>query len=212
MQRRRISLSSFDGSAALADTLTAEGATDEDKRIKFQSDIADYNNERKLYEGGFLRLIRAHVVEDRQAEEAKMADVDRRRPEAPTALRHDAAGPQNALRDDERRRRSVTRSCGVFRIRSRARSMARWSPPRQPRKWAEPLSDQQKARSPQSLGDRDPFFEREMIKFFLREFDALPADQRFEAYDKNLPERPARRGVMPRRRMRRVSPTAILQT
>ena len=36
----------------------------------------------------------------------------------------------------------------------------------------------------QAFAEREPVYEREMIKFFFREFDALPAGQRFDAYDK----------------------------
>src|SRR5690606_37721337 len=49
------------------------GRTDEEKRIKFQSDIASFDNAFKVYDGGRLRLIRSDVVEKRTAEEAKLA-------------------------------------------------------------------------------------------------------------------------------------------
>src|SRR5258706_5440678 len=57
----------------IGDTLKQIGSTDEEKRIAVQGDIANYDNSRKLYEGGYLRLRRAKGVEARQAEEAKLA-------------------------------------------------------------------------------------------------------------------------------------------
>ena len=55
------------------DTLKQIGSTDEEKRIALQEEVANFDNTRKVFEGGYLRLQRAHVVEQRQAEEARMA-------------------------------------------------------------------------------------------------------------------------------------------
>ncbi|MFL6375080.1 MAG: S46 family peptidase [Pyrinomonadaceae bacterium] len=169
----------------LADTLTAEGATDEDKRIKFQSDIADYNNERKLYEGGYLRLIRANVVENRRAEEAKMAAwiaADPKRQQHYGTMLSDLKTLSETSNAAQKRDAIIRRfpdpiSGSVYGSMVAAAAAA---------KAGRPLNDQQKAAITQALTERDPFFEREMLKFFLREFDALPAGQRFDAYDKKF--------------------------
>jgi len=169
----------------LADTLTAEGATDEDKRIKFQSDIADYNNERKLYEGGFLRLIRANVVENRRAEEAKMAAwiaADPQRQQHYGTMLQDLKTLSETTNAAQKRDAIIRHfpdfiSLSVFGAMSAAAGTARAG--RQ-------LNDAQKAAITETLANRDPYFEREMLKFFLREFDSLPADQRFAAYDKKF--------------------------
>jgi hypothetical protein len=169
----------------LADTLTAEGATDEDKRIKFQSDIADYNNERKLYEGGFLRLIRANVVENRRAEEAKMSAwiaADPKRQARYGTMLQDLKTLSETTNAAQKRDAIIRRfpdfvSLSVYGAMSAAAGTARAG--RQ-------LNDAQKAAITESLATRDPFLEREMLKFFLREFDNLPAGQRFEAYDKKF--------------------------
>ena len=58
---------------AMSETLKQIGSTDEEKRIAFQGDIANFDNSRKLYEGGYLRLERSQVVQQRQAEEARLA-------------------------------------------------------------------------------------------------------------------------------------------
>ncbi|MGB5014626.1 MAG: S46 family peptidase, partial [Pyrinomonadaceae bacterium] len=49
----------------LASVLKQIGSTDEEKRIRFQDDIANYDNSRKAYGGGYLRLRRANVVQQR---------------------------------------------------------------------------------------------------------------------------------------------------
>jgi hypothetical protein len=195
----------------LADTLTAEGATDEDKRIKFQSDIADYNNERKLYEGGFLRLIRANVVENRRAEEAKMGTwiaADPQRQQHYGSMLSDLktlSETTNAAqkRDAIMRRFPDPVSGSVYGAMAAAAAAS---------KAGRPLSDAQKAAITQALADRDPYFEREMIKFFLREFDALPADQRFAATTRSLPARQAKHVATLRQRTLQASRTVISQS
>jgi len=164
----------------LADTLRTEGATDEDKRIKFQSDIADYDNERKLYEGGFLRLIRANAVEQRRAEEAKMATWIAAKPErqqkygSVLADLKQLSETTNATskRDVLMRRFPDTISGTVFTqiVAAMANQKA--------------LDDSQRKLKldeiRQAFEGRDPFFEAELLKFFLREMDALPAGQKFQ--------------------------------
>jgi hypothetical protein len=170
---------------SLGETRRTEGATDEEKRIKFQSDIADYDNERKLYEGGFLRLIRANVVENRRAEEAKMAAWIAASPDRQKrfgTMLADLKSLSETTNATQKRDAMIRRfpdftSLSVFGTMAAAAGTARAG---------RPLSDAQKAAITESLTDRDPLFEREMLKFFLREFDALPAGQRFDAYDKKF--------------------------
>jgi len=66
---------------AMSNSLRQIGATDEAKRIEFQGDIANFDNSRKAFQGGYLRLIRAKVVEKRQDEEAMMAKWIAAKPE-----------------------------------------------------------------------------------------------------------------------------------
>src|SRR5829696_5344042 len=56
---------------ARSDALKLIGESDEKKRIDFQSDIAGFDNARKLYYGRSIQLRRAEVVQKRQAEEAQ---------------------------------------------------------------------------------------------------------------------------------------------
>lgn len=164
----------------LADTLRTEGATDEEKRIKFQSDIADYDNERKLYEGGFLRLIKAKAVEQRRSEEAKMATwiaADPKRQQKYGNVLADLkqlseTTNASSKRDVLIRRFPDTVSGTVFTQIVAAIANQK------------PLDDSQRKLKldevKQAFEGRDAFFEAELLKFFLREMDALPAGQKFQ--------------------------------
>ncbi len=67
--------------AALADTLRQIGSTDEEKRVAFQSDVANFDNSRTVFGGGALRLRRANVVQQQQADEARLAAWINQNPE-----------------------------------------------------------------------------------------------------------------------------------
>jgi len=56
---------------ARSNALRKVGETDDEKRIRYQSDIANLDNYNKVYEGSSLALRRADTVADRRAEEAK---------------------------------------------------------------------------------------------------------------------------------------------
>ena len=171
---------------ALSDSLKAIGATEEAKRIAFQADIANFDNSRKLYEGGARRLRLAHVVEAREAEEAKLAtwiaaNPDRQKkygtilPELKTLYTEFYATQQ---RDAVMRRFPDGISMPIFgQIVAAASSI----------KDGKTLTDAQKtaklAQIKKALEGREVGQEREMIKFFLKYIDELPADQRFTAAD-----------------------------
>ena len=58
---------------ARSDALRLIGSADEAKRVEFQSDIASFDNSRKVFGGGAIRLMQANVVQKRQAEENRFA-------------------------------------------------------------------------------------------------------------------------------------------
>lgn len=161
------------------------GRTDEEKRIKFQGDVASYDNSRKAFDGGYLRLIRANVVQQRQAEEARMATWiagDPARQKKYGTLLNDLKSlwdeySKTAKRDVIIRRFPDPLSGGVSAALVMAASAA---------KQGRQLKDEEKAAITGMLAKRDPVFEREMGKFFFESFDALPADQRFAGYDQKF--------------------------
>jgi hypothetical protein len=174
---------------ALADTLRSIGSTDEEKRISLQSNIADFDNERKLFEGGYLRLRRAGVVEARRAEEAKMAawiaaDPGRQKKYGTMLAEIKALSDETnatAKRDVIIRRFPEPNSMTVF-----GEIVGVAAAVKQGRK----LTDAQRTAILPSLQaklkERDPVFEKEMIRFYLRSLDALPTGQRFAAADKRF--------------------------
>jgi hypothetical protein len=169
---------------SLSDTLRMIGSTDEDKRIKFQSDIAEFDNARKLYEGGALRLHRAHVVENRVAEEAKLAAwiaaSPARQKKYGTFLSElkTISEETNATskRDVIVRRFPDPNSMVVFPQILNAVVVTQIQ--------GKMLKDDEKAAKQKQIEEayqkRDPVFEVEMLKFFLKSFAELPAGQKFK--------------------------------
>ena len=170
---------------AEGDVLKQIGSTDEEKRIKFQGDIASFDNSRKAFGGGAIRLRRANVVEARQAEEAKMAtwigaDPARREKYGKilAELKSLSEETNAASKRDVIIRRFPDPNSGTVSGAIFATAMA----VKQGRK----LDDKQKAAITASFADRDAVQEREMLKFYFKAFDALPASARFAAYDKKF--------------------------
>lgn len=165
--------------SARSNALREIGRTDEEKRIKFQSDIASFDNAFKVYDGGRLRLIRSDVVEKRKAEEAQFAAWVNGNPERQrkygTVLADLAAASAESNRYAKRDilvRRMPDGTMPVFAQVYRAVAEGKMLDDTDR---AKRLTEIQKA-----FADREPHYEREMIKFYLRQFAALPADQRFE--------------------------------
>ena len=164
---------------ARSDALRLIGESDAKKRIEFQSDIASFDNAFKVYDGGGLRLRLANVVDKRAAEEAQFATWINGNPERQRKYGTVLADLKSMSGDSNRyAKRDVilrripspeTAILGqVFAAVSQAKAL-----PDSER--AAKLAEIQKA-----LADREPVYEREMIKFFLRSFANLPQGQKFE--------------------------------
>ncbi|MGD9562645.1 MAG: S46 family peptidase [Pyrinomonadaceae bacterium] len=164
---------------ARSSALREIGKSDEDKRIKYQSDIASFDNAFKVFDGGRLRLIRSDVVEKRRAEESRFAQWIAANPERQkkygTVLADLAAlsaeSNKYAKRDILVRRmpdstmpmlRTIYSAVAEGKMLNDAERAAK-------------LASIQKA-----LDGREPLYEREIIKFYLKQFDELPEDQKFE--------------------------------
>lgn len=171
--------------AALSTSLRKIGQTNEEKRIAFQSDIANYDNSRKVYGGGAFRLRRANVVEQRQAEEAKMSAWISSNPERQKKFGRVLSDLKSlseetnatAKRDVIIRRFPDPLSMPTFGQIFTAVAMTS-------RPDAKPLTDDQRAATlkkiEQAYAEREPGHEVEMIKSFLMWLDELPADMKFK--------------------------------
>ncbi len=164
---------------ARSDSLRLIGESDEKKRIAFQSDIASYDNAFKVYDGGGLRLRLANVVEKRQAEEAQFArwingNADRQKKYG-TVLADlktmSADSNRYAKRDVILRRIPSPETAILAQVYSAVTQTKALPDSERPAK----LAEIQKA-----IADREPVYEREMIKFFLKALADLPEGQKFE--------------------------------
>ena len=155
------------------------GRTNEEKRIEFQSDIASFDNAFKVYDGGRLRLIQSNVVEKRQAEETQLAAWIAANPERQrkygtvlSELAAVSAESNKKAKLDILVRRMPDATMPIFSQIYKAVAEGK------------SLGDAERAAKlaeiQTALKDREPVYEREMIKFYLQKFAELPADQKFE--------------------------------
>jgi hypothetical protein len=162
-----------------SDALRLIGENDEKKRIEFQSDIASFDNAFKVYDGGALRLRLANVVEKRQAEEAQFAAWINGNPERQrkygavlAELKAMSAESNRYSKRDVILARIPSPEMAILRQVYAAVTQSKTLPDSER---TAKLTEIQKA-----IADREPVYEREMIKFFLRSFAKLPEDQKFE--------------------------------
>lgn len=171
---------------ALSTSLRQIGSTDEDKRIALQGDIASFDNSRKAFGGGHLRLRRAEVVQARQAEEARLAtwissDPSRQKrfgnvlAELKTLSEETNAASK---RDAIIRRFPDPNSMVIF-----GQMVAAATSVKQGRTLNATQRSGKAAEITEAIKGREAAHEREMLKFFFKSFDELPANQRFAAAD-----------------------------
>src|SRR5688500_2655330 len=165
--------------AARSDALRLIGESDEKKRIQFQSDIASFDNAFKVYDGGGLRLRLANVVEKRLAEEAQFAAWINGNPERQkkygavlSELKSLSAESNRYAKRDVILRRIPSPETAIL---GQVYSAVSQSKTLTDAERAAKLAEIQKA-----MGEREPVYEREMIKFFLKAFADLPEGQKFE--------------------------------
>jgi V8-like Glu-specific endopeptidase len=174
---------------AFSDSLKAIGLTDEAKRIAFQDEIANFDNSRKLFEGGTHRLRLASLVQARQEDEARMAtwiaaNPDRQRKYGTVLSELKTLSEETnaaSKRDVITRRFPDPNSMPVFiQIVTAATAV----------KGGQTLTAEQKSQRltqiTEAFKTREPYLEREMLKFFFKQMDELPADQRFAAADQKF--------------------------
>lgn len=164
---------------ARSDALRLIGEADEKKRIEFQSDIASYDNAFKVYDGGALRLRLANVVERRQAEEAQFAAWINGNPERQRKYGTVLAELKSLSTESNRyaKRDVILRRIPSPETKILGQVYAAVSQ-------QEMLPDSERpaklAAIQAAIADREPIYEREMIKYFLKAFSELPEGQKFE--------------------------------
>jgi hypothetical protein len=170
---------------ALSTSLRQIGAGDEEKRIAFQSDIASFDNSRKAFGGGYLRLRKAGVVQARQAEEARLAtwiaaNPDRQKKYGTLLSEIKALSAESnaaMMRDAVMRRFPDPNSMSVFGQIVSAVVTTQMQ--------GKMLNDAERAAKKKEIEKayegREADHELYMLKFFLKSFDELPAGQKFKA-------------------------------
>lgn len=165
--------------AARSDALRLVGESDEEKRIALQSDIASFDNARKVYQGGEWRLRQAHAVEQRRAQEAQFAKwvaADPVRQQKYGAVLSELASVSAESNKYAKRdaivRRMPDPMMTVFATIFQAATLEK------------PLTDSERAERlvaiRKAMESREPIYEREMLKYFFRAFAELPDGQKFE--------------------------------
>lgn len=165
---------------ARSKALREVGENDEEKRIVYQSQIASFDNAFKVFDGGRWRLRRSSVVEKRKAEEerfAKWVAADPKRQEkygtVLSELAEASAESNKYAKRDILVRRFPDGTTPMLRAIYQALADGKMLPDNERRAKAAEIA--------KALEGREAHYEREMIKFFLKSFAELPADQKFEA-------------------------------
>lgn len=159
--------------------LVKAGETDEAKRVKLQGEIFNLNNVIKAYGGGVIAMKRANVIEQKRAEEARLAawintDAARRAKYGTVLADLQKLSDEyyrTGLRDRVLRTVPNPASTPGFNQIYEAIYAAL-----QGRK----LDDQKRAQLTQAFAAREPVVEETVLKYYLKAIAELPANQKFQ--------------------------------
>lgn len=168
---------------ARSDALGKVGETDEEKRIKFQSDRANLDNYRKVYAGSSVAVRRGDAVAKRRAEETKFAAWVAANPqrqakygEVLPALARLQQENQASGQRDLIVRTLPPAATPVFKQVYDAVAAVQTG-----KKLTGEEKQKKLAEIQEVYKTREPILERELLKFFLQKMDELPAGQKFAA-------------------------------
>jgi len=169
---------------ARSDALRLIGETDEEKRIKFQSEIANFDNYRKVYKGSARKLRDADVVSKRRVEEAQFAAWINANPERQRKYGEVLAQLKQLSEEsnaDSRRDVILGRlpNPALTPVLKAVYDAVTTVPQGKALTQAEKAAKLTEIQA--AYKDREPVYEREMIEFFLKMLAELPADQKFTA-------------------------------
>lgn len=167
---------------ARSDALGKVGETSEEKRIKYQSEVANFDNYRKVYGGSSVALKRNDTVAAKRAEEAKFAAWINASPQRqtkygellPSLKRISDEYYTTAQRDVVLQRFPSATLTPVFKQVYDAVSAVQ-----QGKKLTKAEEQQKLIEIQTAYKDREPIYEREVIKFYLKQMADLPANQKF---------------------------------
>lgn len=173
---------------ARSDALHKAAENDDEKRIKFQSEIANLDNYRKVYGGSSLALRRGDTIAAKQAEETRFAAwvaADQKRQakygQVLANLKNVSDVYYKTAQRDTVMRTFPPTVMPIFRQVADA-----FASVDQGKKLTDAEKQQKLTQVKAAFENREPIFEREMLKFFLLKFAELPADQKFAGAEKQF--------------------------
>ena len=170
------------------------GRTDEAKRVKYQGEIFSIANSRKAFDGGVLAMRRANLLEQKRADERRLAqwinaDADRRArygevlSNLEKAYTTEIAPSQRTFMLQLLPNGNANWQMALF---AALAALERDKPEAQRNPQIIAAAAQAKANLAEALKEREPVFDRQMLSFFMRRADLLPANQRIAAFDKRF--------------------------
>jgi hypothetical protein len=170
---------------ARSEALRLVGETDEQKRIRYQSEIANYDNYRKVYEGNSIAMRRGETIAARRDEETKFAAWVNANP-ARRAKYGEVLTNLNRVSTDfyaTGQRDLLVRSLPPAAMITFRQVYDAFSSVLAGKKLTDEQEKQKLAEIQKVWGAREPVYERELIKFFLEQMEELPASQKFAAVE-----------------------------
>jgi len=158
------------------------GEADEAKRVKLQSEVFSLDNSRKVYEGGQVSLRRADTAAQRRAEEAKFTAWVNANP-ARRAKYGEVLSNFSNIYVDFNRTAQRDRVLRTFPNLANTPVTKQVFDAVQAVSQGKSLTAEKRTEITEVFKNREPILEREMIKFFLRKLDELPADQKVSAVE-----------------------------
>lgn len=165
-----------------SDAMVAVGQDDEEKRIKLQSDIANVDNGRKLYEGGVISMKRANIVQQKRDEETKFATWVQAN-QARDAKYGLVLPKLKNLSDTFYKTAKRDRILRTFPNPGTTPILSLIYPAVLNAQAGKTLNNEEKVKKlneiQQILANREPVVEEALLKYFLKALADLPADQKF---------------------------------
>ncbi len=166
--------------AAWSNGLRMVGAEDESKRVSLQSEIANFDNSRKVYEGGVSSLNRSDFVDQRREEETKFSiwvnqNAQRKAKYGVVLANLDRLSKDfyvYGARDRLLRTFPIVSFAPVYKQILDAVTTVRAG---------KKLDDKKRSEIEASYKNRESVLEREMLKYFLKAVSELPDNQKFQA-------------------------------
>lgn len=168
---------------ARSTALRKVGETDDQKRIRYQSDIANLDNYNKVYQGSSLAIRRAEMVAVRRAEETRFATWVNANPTR-RAKYGEVLGNLSRVSNEvyaTGQRDVLVRTLPPAALVTFRQLYDAFSSVIAGKKLTDAEEKQKLAEVQMVWAAREPIYEREIIKFFLEQMEELPANQKFGA-------------------------------